>query len=153
MSTGGRLGDYAAQWTWRPCQERLLTEDSLDRAIGEAGVGGGVPFGARSRIGAANGSDGALHIHGAVEVRAFHDSDARRGDIATDLGSRRDEHRDNPAQVTFNGAFNDNTAGVSIADDDAVDPDRDTLRVMNRAFDAALEDDVLVGRELALENK
>jgi hypothetical protein len=133
--------------------ERLFTDDLLDRAIGEAGVGGRARFGARGRIEAANGGDGALHVHGTVEVRAFHDPDARRGNIATYFGGRRDEHRDNAAQVTFNGTFNDNTTGVSIADDDAVDPDRDTLRVVNRAFDTALEDDVLVGRELTLENK
>src|ERR1700722_3847492 len=102
---------------------------------------------------AANGSDGALHVHGAVEVRAFHDPDAGCRNIATNFRGRRDEHRDNAAQVTFNGTFNDNTTSMSIADDDAVDPNRDTLRMVDRAFHATLEDDVLVGRELTLENE
>jgi hypothetical protein len=42
---------------------------------------------------------------------------------------------------------------VRIANNNAVDPDGDTLGVMDRALDAALQDYVFVSGELALENE
>ena len=140
-------------FTLGPCRLRLLGDDFLDRAIGQSDIGGRGVLGPRVRIGAANGAHGAMHIHRAVEVRAFHDTDARRGDIATYRGTRRDEHRNNAVQVSLNCAFDDDAPSMSIADDHAVDPDGDALGMMDRAFDATLQNYVFVSGELALENE
>src|SRR6185436_8812007 len=91
------------------------------------------------------------HIDATVEERTVDESDARREDVAGNAPRRIDDDGLAAVQVAFDRAVDDDDARVDVALDDALVADRHALRVIDRAFDPALQDEILVGTELALE--
>src|SRR5262249_27123523 len=64
---------------------------------------------------------------------------------------RMHDDRFDAVQVAFDGAVDRDHARMNVALYDTVGADGDALRVIDRAFESALQDEVFVGAQLTLE--
>src|SRR6185437_14382438 len=96
---------------------------------------------------------GAAHIDRTIEIRALRDSDSRRGDIPANFRRRHDENGDGGHQIALYSPFDNDAARVRVTYHDTIDAHREALSVVNGSLHSALQDEIFIGRQLALENQ
>ena len=92
-----------------------------------------------------------VHIDAAAEIRAFQNADGGRIDIAVDLGGLLHEDRFFGLQVPFHRALDGDELSTDIRLDGALHADREPLGVGDGALDSALDQQVLLGTQIAFE--
>src|SRR5271167_2768332 len=92
-----------------------------------------------------------LHFDLALKERAFADPDARRKDIALDLGGGPNTHRFGGVKIALYLAVDEYHAGANVALHRAIGTYGEVLGVRDRPFHAALNDQVFLRREFAAE--
>ncbi len=130
-----------------PIRRCSLGNDSLYGLVAQAGIRGGGQINpsvisARSRLSTA-------HIHGAVEIGAIHDPHAGRRNVAMYRRSCGNQHGRGAVKVSFHCALDDNSAGMRVPDNNTINSDGHALSVPNRTLDPALQNQILVGCQLA----
>src|SRR6202049_425362 len=93
----------------------------------------------------------AVHVNAAAEIGALHYADGGREDIAANLRGILDEHRFLRLQVAVDGSLDNDELRANIRLDRALRADRQALRMGDRSLDAALDQQVLFGGQIALE--
>src|SRR5271155_4994642 len=148
----GRAGSCAAGRL--PGAEFIMSlspsSDFLNQAISRRAPGSSQRTRMRIRLG---GSLAALavHVDAAAEARTFLDAHRGRKDVAVNLGCVLHEHGLVGVQVSFDGTFHDDELRRDVRLHRTLWPDGEPLRMGDRAFDAALDQQVFFGAEIALE--
>ncbi len=96
---------------------------------------------------------GRLHFDLPLEERAFGDPHARSENIAFDLRGGTDIHGFGGIQIALDLAVNDDDARANIAFHGTIGSHRQALRVRDRAFHAALDDQIFLRRQLAAKSQ
>src|SRR3984885_5710478 len=113
---------------------------SSERARLRTGLGGGV-------------AALAVHVDAAAEARTLLDAHRGRINVAVNLGRVLHEHGLVGMQISFHRAFHDDELRRNIRLHCALRADGESLRVGDRAFDPALDQQVFFGAEITLEIK
>src|SRR5580658_4443738 len=150
----GRAGSCAAGRL--PGPEFIMSlspsSDFLNQAISRRAPGSSER--ARVRIGLGGGVAAlAVHVDAAAEARTLLDAHCGRINVAVNLGRVLHEHGLLGVQISFHRAFHDDELRRDIRLDRALRTDGEPLRMGDRAFDPALDQQVLFGAEIALEIK
>ena len=92
------------------------------------------------------------HLDVAVEAGPIHDRNARRDDVAFDDAAVAYRHADGRGQVARDFAFDKNLRGVHVGDKHPLRLHRQAaLALIDLALDRAFDDEILAGRQFALE--
>jgi len=84
-----------------------------------------------ARLGVGSGSGAFVHIHddAAIELRTFHDADARSMHVALEPGGVLDLYRLLGLEIALDGAFDHDGLGADVRLHDPFAADSDTLGV------------------------
>src|SRR5215470_19406306 len=94
-----------------------------------------------------------IHLHAPVEGSTFHDAHPRREDVAANLRSRAHDYRLGAVEITLHQPLDREVVRVYIAEHRTLGADDEIARVTDGALDAPLQNDVLLGGELATKQQ
>ncbi len=98
------------------------------------------------------GCSGRLHFDLSLEERALGDPHARRENIAFDLRGGTHAHRFGGIHITLDFAVNDDDACANITLHGTIGAHRQALRMRDRTFHAALNDQIFLSRQFAAKS-